>query len=126
MPAFNFKAQFVDPIYAGTKNHTIRAERRDGRVPAKVGDRLALYRGMRTKNCFLIKRVVCTRVEPISIQEPPYATPFGPFEIRVDEVLLTRDEKERLAYADGFDSHDRMMAFWEGRLPFKGYIIHWK
>lgn len=120
MPAFNFKKQFVEPIQAGTKHHTIRAMRKDGRLPAKTGDALSLFCGMRTKGCFRIlpETVPCTRIEPLRIDANG--------DIAIGEVYLDGDERWRLAVADGFIGYAEMLAFWEGRLPFKGYIIHWK
>jgi hypothetical protein len=141
MPAFSFKQQFVEPIRQGVKHHTIRGERKDYRIPAKVGDELALFCGMRTKQCFHIlpKTVTCTRVQQICIQECGLCGGTGErccssthyescpvFEVRIDGDLLDRGECEQLARADGFVDFSSMMAFWEGRLPFKGYIIHWR
>jgi hypothetical protein len=122
MPAFSFKKQFVAPIQAGTKKHTIRGERTDGRVPAKVGDNLSLFCGMRTKGCFRILpgTVLCSRVESIEIDAKTSRM------VTVDGVPLDYSEREALAVADGFRNWDEMLSFWEGRLPFKGFIIHWR
>lgn len=127
MPAFSFKKQFVEPIQAGTKHHTIRTERKDGRIPAKVGDKLSLYCGMRTKGCFriLAGTVPCTKVEQIYIGLPRNCGLFHPY-VFIGPVRLASDECESLAKADGFSDFNEMMMFWEGRLPFKGFIIHWK
>jgi hypothetical protein len=141
MPAFSFKRQFVEPIRAGIKHHTIRAERKDGRIPAKVGDQLSLFCGMRTKQCFHILpgTVPCTRVQRIQIRECPRCGGTGEIacssthfedcpviQITIDGTELATDERERLAIADGFDNFAEMMKFWEGRLPFEGFIIHWR
>lgn len=128
MPAFNFKNQFVEPIRAGTKNHTIRADQKDGTPRAKVGDLLHHYCGMRTKGCFrIVPAVTCTKVERITIDDLGSCDgiPYGRL-IRVDENQLSHDECEQLARADGFLNLAAMMAFWDGRLPFKGSIIHWR
>ena len=121
MAAYSFQRRFVEPIQAGTKAHTIRGDRKDGRVP-KVGEPLYLFCGMRTKGCFRIlpEAPPCTRVERISIY---YA--HGPC-VFVEAGELDKTECERLAVADGFDSFAEMMTFWEGRLPFTGNIIHWR
>jgi hypothetical protein len=115
MPAYNFMAQFREPILSGRKKHTIRAFRKRSTKP---GERIVLYTGMRTKHCSKIAETACTRVQHITIG------PRGA--IAIDGELLGADEKERLAYADGFDGFEEMMYFWEGRLPFDGEIIHWK
>lgn len=121
MPLLNFQKQFVDPIRRGVKAHTIRADRS---IPIKPGDNLYLYCGARTKGCFRIleQPVVCTRVHPIEILAiSPNARPM----ICIEKYVLGPDELERLAVADGFPDLERMLAFWDGRLPFKGQIIHW-
>lgn len=74
MVAYSFKAQFVEPIRAGLglptepqirpKRQTIRADRKRH---ARPGEELQLYRGMRTRQCFLIGRAACTEVTKIRI-----------------------------------------------------------
>jgi hypothetical protein len=123
MPALNFKPQFVERIRAGMKNHTIRADRA---VPVKPGDKLYLYCGLRQKGAFRIlpEPVSCTRVQQIDIdRKQGWSYSIA---IWIDGVLLGSDEANRLADADGFDSLEGMAAFWKGRLPFKGQIIHWR
>lgn len=126
MPALNFKKQFVPAIRARTKQHTIRAERKDGKVP-QPGELYSLYCGMRTKNCFRIleEQVVVTQVQKIEIhlfEDAVLRTVF----LRIDGTTLCPDECDALAKADGFESIDAFYEFWDGRLPFKGHIIHWK
>jgi hypothetical protein len=140
MAAYSFKKQFVDPIRAGIKHHTIRADRKDGRVP-KIGEPLSLYCGMRTKGCFKIlsDNPPCRRVERIVIRECGRCGGTGEIacssthyescpaiEVIVAGQRLAKDECEQLARADGFPDFSRMMKFWEGRLPFEGNIIHWR
>jgi hypothetical protein len=71
---------------------------------------------------------VCLKVEDVLIRERKSLSDdcTERFEVVVDGVGLECDEKEALAYADGFKSFSAMMAFWEGNLPFIGQIIHWK
>ena len=118
MPALNFKEQFVLPIQIGRKNHTIRADRK---VPIKRGDQLYLYCGLRHPGAFRIlpAPVTCSLVEAIEIN----ARTSGM--VTVGGVPLDYTERESLAVADGFPGWDEMLAFWEGRLPFTGSIIHW-
>jgi len=134
MPLLNFKRQFVEPIREGRKCHTIRADRKN---PVKPGDRLYLYCGARTKNCFRVlpEPVTCTKVLPVVFDrsnggwvlyhakaEAHVLCPAA----KIDGQILSRDECEQLARCDGFDSYAEMMGFWDGRLPFHGQIIHWK
>jgi hypothetical protein len=119
MPLLNFNSQFVEHIRSGRKRHTIRAERK---IPIKVGDKIYLYSGLRHKGAFRIldQPVRCTRVESIEINAQTSGM------VTVGGVPLDYHEREELAYADGFTNWDEMLAFWDGRLPFKGHIIHWK
>ena len=64
--------------------------------------------------------MTCSRVESIEINAETTGM------VTLGGVPLTYDERERLAEADGFENWDQMLAFWEGRLPFKGNIIHWR
>jgi len=138
MPALNFMKQFVEPIRKKRKRHTIRADRK---IPIKAGDRLFLYTGLRQKGAYRILEdpVTCSRVQQIKIQVcgrcggegeiPHSSTSYSScpvFEIYVDGDWLDQDECERLAQADGFENFAMMMSFWDGRLPFKGQIIHWR
>lgn len=127
MAAYNFKSQFVEPIRDGTKHHTIRADRKDGRVPA-IGELLALYCGMRTKGCFKIldENPPCTRVQRISIRLKTMPECQLIYVVLDDGELLDSSEAEQLARCDGFPDFKTMMKFWEGRLPFTGNIIHWR
>lgn len=124
MAAYNFKKRFVPKIQDGTKGHTIRADRADGRIP-KIGEPLYLFCGMRTKNCFRIlpDAPPCKKIERISITVAP------PMVI-IDGHVLDSDERERLAVADGFDSFRDMIKFWNDEhgasYRFTGNIIHWR
>jgi hypothetical protein len=64
MPAYSFQERFVPFVKDGSKNHTIRARRRNF---AKPGDTLYLYYGMRTKNCMKLREEICTDVRTIMI-----------------------------------------------------------
>ena len=115
MGLYNFQKRFVPDILAGRKTHTIRAERAHPDVP---GNTLHLYTGLRQKGAKLLMRVCCTKVENIRISLNGV--------IYVDDVVLSPDECEQLARRDGFLGRRSFMAFWKGRLPFEGHIIHLK
>lgn len=118
MPAYNFQVHFRTPITNGQKTHTIRAPRKRRTKPGEI---LSLYTGMRTKSCDLIFRAPCVKVEEIEID---VIVGIGP-RIRIDGLTLDESEREALARRDGFASLADMLAFWDGRLPFLGEIIHW-
>ena len=120
MPALNFQKQFAPKVEAGEKRQTIRAERKDGRMPAKVGDTLALYTGMRTKGCRKLMDAECIDVSQVCIDRVPDG-------VRV-AVNHQRMDAEQQAKADGFDSA-KAMADWFDKthgLPFYGHLIRWR
>lgn len=119
MPAYNFKKQFVPMIISGEKPHTIRARRKR---PTKVGDRLMLYTGLRTKNAFMFAFSVCEKIEPVII----YPTIR---EIMVNGNLLSASKTLSLAKADGFETVSDFFEFF--KKTYKEYeldnfeIIYW-
>lgn len=124
MPALNFKKQFAPMVINGSKTHTIRAYRKDGRNP-KEGDMLYLYTGMRTKGCKKLKEVVCTEIKMVDIEENG--------NVIVDGFELTHSMCVHLAQKDGFvDTVDRrcdqlFIDFFRQvhGLPFRGVLISW-
>lgn len=115
MGLYGFKRQFVAPIKAGTKTHTIRGLRKH---PDKAGNVVHLYYALRTSRCELIGRYYCTRVDDLLIDKAG--------NIHICGSSLTLDEMEHLACRDGFADLRAMLNFWDGRLPFEGHIIHWR
>jgi hypothetical protein len=123
---YDFKKRFVPRIRKRTKLHTIRGVRK---YPDKPGDLMYLYHGLRTKKAKRIAVVECVKVEPIRIEmEYPDAEVALSWEVLVyvNDIWLTDDEVEALARADGFRNWEEMVLFWDGRLPFEGFIYHWK
>ena len=113
MTAINFMPQFEKPILDGTKIHTLRNTAR-----AKVGDKLQLYTGQRTKACRLIKEVVCT------------ATIRVKFEIDCFNMfpwILDREGLEIFARNDGFDDYSKMLDWFcdNKKQPWAGCVIAW-
>jgi hypothetical protein len=127
MPAYSFKELFVPFILDGSKNQTIRTERKH---QAKAGDNVYLYYAMRTKYCTFLMQAICKETLKILI------TRSG--QVMIGERLLTLDEKNFLAWQDGFrpdgataenpfGAFDLMLRWWRQthELPFKGEIIYW-
>jgi hypothetical protein len=122
MVAYSFKRQFVEPIRAGTKRQTIRAERQRH---ARPGEEVQLYTGMRTRQCRLIGRATCTAVTPIGLYfgARPFTQIGG-----VDAFgLLYLDI---FAQADGFMHWADLVAFWRANHPdvgdvFAGILVQW-
>lgn len=150
MPAYSFQPRFVPYVKEGSKPHTIRDRRR---YPAKVGDPVYLYTGMRTKWCQKIGEDTCKRTFSIAIYlygivfydrlldkvelEAAKKNPFD--ELLPVDRLLPIEECERLAWLDGFrpdfatkenpsGAFADMIRYWQQTraLPWAGDIIYWK
>lgn len=124
MVAYSFKKQFAEPILAGTKRQTIRADRKRH---ARPGEEMQLYTGMRTKYCRLIGRVWCQSVRPISLcLDAPKA--FIRWENGGAETIYPLGMDE-FAKCDGFRDWQEMRKFWRDNHPdvdvFEGVIIRW-
>lgn len=122
MVAYSFNPRFIAPIRQGSKTQTIRAIRKR---PAKAGEMLQLFSGMRTAHCVrIIPDVRCIQSCTIRID----------FD---DAMRITRIETfgmpvrglDAFARRDGFDDIEDMGAFWEhlnGRIDrFIGHVIEW-
>jgi hypothetical protein len=135
MPAYSFQLQFCEPVETGRKTHTIRGKRKHRPKP---GQTFYGYYAMRTKQCRKLVQSPITRVQDIVIEDSgrrfqqvmPIVRDMRVFGIYprmiVDGEVLADDEMDCLAVRDGFRSLWDMMAFWDGRLPFNGDIIHWR
>lgn len=133
MVAYNFQRQFVPAIQAGKKRQTIRAHRKNNRH-ARVGERLQLYSGLRTKNCRKLfdKDPICNAVDSVEI----YIKEAGQIEqIVLNGTHLNSNEIEKFAKADGFmaanglTARDAMGVFFQGYYGigiFKGNVIRWE
>lgn len=127
MVAYSFQKQFVAEIQAGKKHQTIRSCRKNNRH-ARVGERLQLYTGLRTKNSQKLfeRDPICTAVDDVEI----HITNDG----KIDKIVLNgkqlnSQEIETFAEADGFTSRDAMSAFfldYHGTGLFKGCVIKWE
>lgn len=120
MPALNFQKQFADAVERGEKRQTIRAIRKDKRLPAKRGAVIALYTGMRTRGCRRLGYAMCENVRPIKITEGVVFCDDG--------WIRTPEQLEAFARADGFMDWADMLAWFKKThgLPFSGHLIEWK
>jgi hypothetical protein len=115
-----FKKQFVPMILSRLKTHTIRAKRKH---PPRVGEICHCYTGLRQKGARLLGRWPCVKVQQIDIGPVRHGQQYA--DVWIDGLPLQQDELQALARRDGFGNFAQMMQFWEGRLPFEGYMIHW-
>lgn len=124
MVAYSFKKQFAEPILAGTKRQTIRADRKRH---ARPGEELQLYTGMRTKQCRKVGRSICEAVLTILIDMTTETVVIR--HEKLDDLIETPDDLAKFAMADGFASWADMKAFWRTNHPgvdeFEGVMIRW-
>jgi len=117
MRVFMFKPKFVPDVAAGKKRQTMRLHARC--VP---GDTLSLRhwegRAYRSKQVHIMD-AVCTRVVPVIIDR--HGIVFAGKDLAPDEAAV-------FAAADGFDTEDEMIAFFEAEhgLPFRGDLVCWE
>lgn len=135
MPAYSFMPQFIEPIRAGTKGGTIRAERRirpaDRTLPrpgghARAGEPLYLYCRQRHPSGFLMGRERCLASEPIHLNFD-----WDRVETRDDNhafVVLMGQQLDPFARFDGFGGWEQMRHFWlemHHTREFDGWHIRW-
>ena len=127
MPALSFKTQFIPLIESGEKRQTIRARKR----PIKVGERLYLYTGMRTKNCRKIAELICTKTHNFLISK--YQVDLYP-RAWIDGELICSEHLKELAIRDGFKEVEDFTQFFLTSpkaqtescvTSFSGQIIKW-
>ncbi|MEN8134295.1 MAG: ASCH domain-containing protein [Thermodesulfobacteriota bacterium] len=120
MPALNFQKRFAPLIESGQKKQTIRACRKDGRNP-RVGQKLFIYTGMRTKGCRKLGEEICRQALPVYMDKHE----DGRIDVFVSGDILKDDAVEKLAADDGFEGVDCFFKFFADRMPFQGYLIKW-
>ncbi len=126
-----FKRRFAQFVRQGSKTHTIRDDVNDR---WHVGCFVDAFVDPRQKTMErLIAPTPCVRTERIEIHIHGAGCiskdQRDHYEVKIDGEVLSNDEKEALAFRDGFrglQPFAEMMEFWAGRVPFKGKIIHWK
>ncbi len=113
--------RFAEPILLGTKVHTLRKPRKK---PAKIGEQLHMYTGLRTSKC----EVITKKEKLISIQRAwiriDYYSPIKQFRlvICVDGRKLNDDEIEKFVRYDGFIDTKDFVAFWVRNNRHFGYV----
>lgn len=116
MPVISFDARFADAVACGAKRQTIRPRRKK---PVKIGDKLHLFTGLRTKARRRLGLGICVDVQDIRIESDD--------SVALDGVHLLRDELHGLAQADGFDNTAQFIEWFRSHygLPWVGQMIQW-
>lgn len=115
MTAFNFTVN-VEKVEDGSKLSTIRKEQR-----AKVGDKLQLYTGQRTKACRKLRDAVCVGTAKVEItEECPWFLSFVCGDVNPARKPLHEQE--------GFRNVAEFVDFFRKTygLPFVGWLHVWK
>ncbi len=117
MPAYNFQARFAPLVEDGRKQQTIRADRKDGRVP-QVDDYAHCYTGMRTAQCRKLGMWLTVRVSRIVIQREG---------ILLDGAAIHCTDLDAFAQSDGFADWEGMLDWFDSQhgLPFAGDLVQW-
>ena len=117
---YNFKKRFEAPIVAGTKRQTIRAHRKDGRVPYP-GDRLHGYVDLRSRRARKIVEATVTWVRNIAVDWPSGMIFLDGQQIS-SPILMSK-----FARADGFADVAEMELFFRAQYgaSFDGLVIQW-
>lgn len=123
MVSFSFQPDFVEPIEGGQKIQTVRQTLR-----CKVGDRMHLYTGLRTKQCKLIAVKQCVMVARVLIE--PRGVSIGNA-VRDNYEMLTLDaaHSDLFAMADGFLNYRAMYQWFlnqYNRTEFSGFVHRWR
>ena len=114
-----FNPRFVDPILAGSKIHTIRADAHDR---WREGLTIQFATGVRTKKYRKFKEGLCIRTQTIIIEHHDHT--IGDTEIVVDNKILSLKEIKELSANDGFENLVDFVK-WFDKDCFKGKLIHW-
>lgn len=128
-----FKNQFVEPINLGIKKHTIREDKNN---LWRVGMKIHMATGVRTKNLHKFREETCLGLQTIEIKwkEPdellrslnePYWTWGRSVRVLIDGVIVTGVDEiiDSLALNDGFKDRDDFFKWFCN--DFTGKIIHW-
>lgn len=120
---FNFKPKFVAAIESGKKRQTVRATRKDGRVP-NVDDIACLYTGLRTRHARLLRESEIIEVLRVRIQHNDPAAPLV-----IDGWKIDLFRRIQFAQDDGFSCWEEMARFFRDNHPgdtFEGFCVRWK
>lgn len=104
MVAYSYKARFISKIEELSKQQTMRNERARH---ARPGEEVQHYYAMRTKQCRLVGRSICTAVTPVRID-------FSVDRVKIAGRPVIKGIAALNAFAvrDGFNDWDDLLEFW--------------
>jgi len=118
-----FNPQFIEPIKAGTKIHTIRT---DKKARWKTGMKIHFWKGnprnVKSKP-YQFESGICTRIKPVTIDFQNNIVYYGTGKIKISTI----DSLDYFAFEDGFENWDQLKKWFEneyqGITEFKGKLI---
>ena len=114
---------FIDKILSGEKRQTIRRAGFKWKS-VKVGDKLTLYTGLRTKACRKLGEAIVKSIGKIVLHERDTICGIT----RDGEYPLTYNEMDILAKLDGFEAVDDFWDFFNAHYhtrPIEMVVIRW-
>ena len=120
------KGQFVPKIVDGTKPHSFRAKRKDGRK-WKVGDTIQFYENVRQPN---MRKIRLDGVV-VGVQEVVMAflhNSKNKLHMIIDGRVIHADELNEIAIKDGFCSINEFSLFFfpnQSDKKWQGQLVHW-
>lgn len=117
MVAYNFQGRFANMVQIGVKRQTIRRN-----ASAKVGDRLQLYTGQRTKHC---RKLVA--LDPVVIAVHPVV--LQPHSITINKKPHFGPAADEVARDDGFTDYAEMWTWFKEKYCadiFHGVLTKWQ
>jgi len=125
MPLIGFQPRFAALVESGKKTQTIRAPRK---VPIRVGDRLYLWTGLRTKKARKLGEGIVESVERIEFSEDGTGRILRTGSRRLWRRLRHAPFAHSIAVADGFENYADMLDWFEHThgLPFRGVLVRWR
>lgn len=114
---------FIDKILSGEKRQTIRRASSKWKN-VKVGDKLTLYTGLRSKQCRKLGEAFVESIEDVAFGAGICSIAQGHW-----ERLLTDGEVDELARRDGFDDVYDFWQFFDAHYPerpIRMKVIRWK
>ncbi|MES2379868.1 MAG: ASCH domain-containing protein [Bacteroidota bacterium] len=104
-----FNKQFENPILRGTKIHTLRKHKRK----PKDGERLHMYRGLKTPDCKLItNKKKLDGTQKVWIKICVFHDTGNAIKICVDGKKLTPEKITEFCINDGFVSLSAFIYYW--------------
>lgn len=127
---------FVEKILSNIKTHTIRRDEENKYIPSLCFEFVSTDTMSEKNTDFVFAKGRVSKVQNIEIKIKPSINYYDNSEFFVDDnnilnvsldgVDLDCDRIFNLSKNDGFESLKDFFEYFQGKLPFKGKLIHWE